>query len=67
MLYKKIHRQYVKEFREGRQFRFKNEEIFTIITKPGIDRDFIWIDSWVLIDITTGQIKHKNNIIWLED
>ncbi len=65
MLYKKTHRQYVKEFREGRQFWFKNE-LFTVITKPGIDRDFIWIDSWVLIDITTGQIKHKNNIEWLD-
>ena len=39
MLYKKIHRQYLREFRKGRRFKLDGE-IYKIIKKPFIDYPF---------------------------
>ena len=37
MLYRKIHRQYVRQFIVGRRFRWYNGEVRKVIGKPNID------------------------------
>lgn len=41
MLYKKIHRQYVKEFRKGRKYKFFS--VWEVIKEPYIDEGYIKI------------------------
>lgn len=78
MLYKKIHRQYLREFRVGRKFMLRNE-IFEIIKevikKPYISRNRIWIDTsstnrqMELIRLRlhfSGWRWYKEEITWLD-
>ena len=66
MLYKKIHRQYVREFRMGRRFRYKGCR-FEITGKPYIDFTFIWIAGcWELINTVSGRLWNKDRITWLD-
>lgn len=69
MLYKKTHRQYLREFRKGREFKFNdgNEEVYKIFDEPIIDEynELIWVDCMNLISLYSGQLLHKNYIIWL--
>ena len=82
MLYKKIHRQYLREWRKGREFRFDDsgEECEIIRRGPYIRDNYIWADygdvdyddsdDLDLIHLTgpdLGQIWDKNDMIWLED
>ena len=66
MLYKKIHRQYLREFRKGRRFKwFGSTEVVT--KNPDIDGNYIWVGDLFLIHLPSGRIRHKNDIItWLE-
>ena len=75
MLYKKIHRQHVKQFRKGRKFRFYGFHEVKIIKEPYIDGDYIKInvaydryDNPAIISFYSGKLWHKNDdITWLED
>ena len=81
MLYKKVHRQFVKEFRVGREFKYSNK-IFKITSKPYIDYSEGYIrikkcegtvsGGWSLIVINDdgyglyiGKRLDKDNIEWL--
>ena len=78
MLYKKIHRQYLREFREGRKYRYENVER-VVVKKPYIDGKYIQIifvidghhlcRIQVLISIENlflGQIWNESDITWLD-
>ncbi len=71
MLYKKIHRQYVREFRVGREFEYKHE-IFVVTGGPCIlsKRIAVAIDSvrslWYIIYLPYGRLRYKNDITWLD-
>lgn len=82
MLYKKIHRQFLREFRVGREFKFFDvlEEVYEVTQKPYIDINGIMAylkgDSsgvnmrWYLIHTSgyyKGRILSNGNIAWLED
>ena len=76
MLYKKIHRQYVKEFREGRKFKCEEfgDDVREITSKPYIDSRGWWIcvkvmlvdkdryDFWSVISITNCFMSHKGEL-----
>ena len=82
MLYKKIHRQYVREFWEGRKFKYydgRRRVRDEITSKPYIDyqegyirvkSDDDWFE-WPLIpivdyDYPIGQLLHKDDFGWLK-
>ena len=77
MLYKKIHRQFLRQFRKGRKFKIiheltGNEEVQKII-RLYIEYDFIFaedsVSKWYLIPITgrsSGQFLGRSNITWLD-
>lgn len=74
MLYKKIHRQHVRQFRVGRKFRFVdnyNDRVYKITGKPHIPlftkgkRSTIRVDCWDLIFVWSGKLWHKDDITWL--
>ena len=60
MLYKKIHRQYVKEFRVGRKFRDSFGEVYEITQKPQIDRDSIWAR---MLDISISSTHCQSRLL----
>ena len=79
MLYKKVHRQYLREFRIGRKYRIgKDEKI--VAKKPYIEGKCIMVfytidgrrfcSDQILISIGgrqyTGQIWHKDDITWID-
>ena len=72
MLYKKIHRQYLRKWRIGRKFKY-NRHVYEVTKKPYIDieRGSIRIDNWHLILIPiTGPSKGALiyiGIEWVED
>ena len=83
MLYKKIHRQYVKEFWKGRRFKI-DDEVYKIIKEPFIDYpricvrcESLWCCSCkksliIMIDsdafiVSLGERIHKDRITWLGD
>ena len=77
MLYKKVHRQYLREFREGRKFK-DNSNIYEVTRKPYINEDYIQIDvdngyfgdrCIAVIALYSGKMwyKYKSDITWLED
>ena len=43
VLYKKVHRQYLREFKKGRKFKYDNK-VHEIIKEPYIDETYICID-----------------------
>lgn len=67
MLYKKTHRQFIRQFWKGRKFRFNDGdiEVYEIIDEPFIDRDFVWVDGMNLISLYSGRLLHKDYITWL--
>lgn len=72
MLYKKVHRQHVREWRCWRRFKYNDrDEVYRIpsIAKPHIVEKFnIMVDEWALISMygpSLGKIWHKE-IIWLD-
>ena len=77
MLYKKVHRQYLREFRVGRKLKFRGIDIVYEITKePFIMRVGYQIlversgCHMMLISLLSGMIyqyKDKNELLWLED
>ena len=73
MLYKKVHRQYLREWRIGRKFKYLGEVYEITKEKPFIDIECgnIRIDHWFLILILidgekSGQLWCKDNIEWLD-
>lgn len=71
MLYKKIHRQHLREFRKGRKCKFLGGDIvYEITTKPHIGMTSINSDGWCLIPIVgsfPGQLWYKEKITWCSD
>lgn len=67
MLYKKVHRQFIRQFWKGRKFKFNDGdiEVYEIIDEPVIDRDFVWVDGMNLISLYSGRLLHKDYITWL--
>lgn len=76
MLYKKIHRQHVKRFRIGREFRFVGFHEAKIIKEPYIDGNYIKINvddngygynELTVISFYSGKLWHKDDdITWLD-
>ena len=73
MLYKKIHRQYIREFWIGRKF-ILHGETYEITKKPRIgfcDRCINVNGGWPVIEIAgphcSGKIKYKGAFVWLDD
>ena len=77
MLYKKIHRQYLRQFRKGRMFRGKyrgdvfESGVYKITSRPYIDSGEIWIDcgtsSVGLIDLSLSNVQFRDGeVIWLD-
>ena len=67
MLYKKIHRQYVREWRIGRKFWY-HYKVRKVTFKPEVCEYFIRMDNFILIDTCgprLGQIQ-KKDITWLD-
>ena len=75
MLYKKIHRQHLRQFWKGRKFKFKTgKEIYRVSRKPYIiDEDHtIYVDYGDydflgIISMTSRKVRYIDKIIWLED
>ncbi len=69
MLYKKIHRQCLKEWRIGRKYKFLGV-VYEIIKKPQIGMTAIKSDGLCLIPMTgsfPGQLWYKDKITWCSD
>lgn len=74
MLYKKYHRNYLKQFRKGRRFKFRedvdNGNVYGVTCKPYIEKNYngnyinISITRWYLISLVSGKIVLRN-ITWL--
>ena len=67
MLYKKYHRQYVREFKKGRKFKYDGRvyQIHTgihIVMRVGS----ICVDSWCLIYIYDGRFIGRDRITLLD-
>ena len=81
MLYKKIHRQHVREFRVGRRFKWYDGltcrfDVYEVTGKPHIDLRYGCISvklditgpySWILTPIADPQKGIMDHINWLED
>ena len=72
MLYKKTHRQYLREFKRGRKFKVNGNIYRVAKEKPYMKRSCIFgycicIDSWILISISSGKLWHTDDIKLLED
>ena len=73
MLYKKIHRQYVRQFRISREFEYYIGTKLRVIGKPRIGDIYIHVrcsDYYTLGLIfikgkRSGQIHYKEEITWL--
>ena len=70
MLYKKIHRQYVRQFKEGREYKkcidSNYYKVCKVIYKPYIDDIFIRVDGWRLVHLPSGQLCNRNVFKWLD-
>lgn len=61
MLYKKIHRQFLREFREGRRFKCENfGDIYRIISKPYIDSRGWWTCVKIMF-VDKDQHNHQHS------
>lgn len=58
MLYKKIHRQYVREFREGREIKNKYDNIYKI-GKPRIDYPSLRFNQYLAIIVRIDDIDYS--------
>ena len=70
MLYKKIHRQYLREFKRGRKFKIRNinckGKVYEVTKEPIIGRVAIWIDGMDLISFYSGKIRYKDEFKWID-
>lgn len=82
MLYKKTHRQYLREFKVGRRYRYEGDGVYEITRKPYIDEDYyikIDVDNdryfscrcIAVIALYSGKMWYKfkiakDIIIWLD-
>ena len=74
MLYKKIHRQHLREWRVGRRFKYKVDGrlggVYQVHTgRPQIVMRrirCICVDSWCIIDICDGRFTGRDRIEWLD-
>lgn len=61
MLYKKIHRQFLREFRVGRKFKY-NKVVYEVTEKPHIDPEYIYSvvsdNKWPLIPLVDAPIYY---------
>lgn len=68
MLYKKIHRQYLRAWRKGRKFKYRGSgDVGKVATKPCMTSEDIWVAGYDLISLVTGKLHYKNRVTWLED
>ena len=69
MLYKKVHRQFLRDFRVGRKYKLHGDEVVREITKKpyiGKQDNCINTDRWFLISFSTGRlIFNKDDFEWL--
>lgn len=69
MLYKKVHRQFLRQFWKGRKFRIFGDEVYEVTSKPYIEKDYngnyINIYRWYLISLDSGKMILHNIITWL--
>lgn len=67
MLYKKIHRQCLREWRVGRKFRICDySKVIEITEKPHLKSDSIWVADWCLISLDDGSMWPKGVTEWLD-
>ena len=71
MLYKKVHRQHIRQFWKGRKFRYNGGNMVgEVIGKPYIESfGAIYVDVWCLIPIEgpyKGRMWRKDSIEWLD-
>lgn len=67
MLYKKIHRQYLREWKVGRKFKFDDEnKVREVTEKPYIRLFSIGTDFLILISFGSGRIMCDGNIEWID-
>lgn len=77
MLYKKIHRQYLREFRDGRKFKDKYDAVYEVLGKLHIDRILIrvWVEKtikftkyhdFLLLITPSGRFWLGVDIEWLD-
>ena len=71
MLYKKVHRQHLRQFWEGRTGKTDDGIIFEVLRKPYICNDgFIrmYCDDCLreLIILSNGRMWYKNGITWID-
>ena len=73
MLYKKVHRQFVREFWEGRRFKYNDSSFIYEVTKESYiekddDGNYISTDRWYLISLDSGKIMTGilHNKTWLD-
>lgn len=67
MLYKKIHRQHVRQFWMGRRFEYRGD-IYEITKKPRIGRgqSRVVVDGWFLISLGSGRLCNRDVFKWLD-
>ena len=64
MLYKKVHRQFIRQFRRGRKFKIDDEEeIRKILKEPYIEKVNIGVGLLIFIVIDCGDVEPSWNII----
>lgn len=72
MLYKKVHRQFLREFRIGRRFKYGSfKTIYKITNKPYIDQNYSIriVENFPLISMTgpfSGSMLSRDWITWLD-
>lgn len=80
MLYKKVHRQFIRQFRRGRKFKIDDEEeIRKILKEPYIERVNIGVGLLIFIVTDCGGVEpywnpildktgrvYDNRVIWLD-
>lgn len=68
MLYKKIHRQYIREFRTGRKYKcMYSGKAYKVAEKPYIKLGCIWLEGWRLTQFSSGRLCNRDGFEWLED
>lgn len=69
MLYKKVHRQYLREFWIGRKIKDKYDNSIGEVTgKPYTYYGDIWLEGWCLIPMTgrySGTLRNKKRLTLL--
>lgn len=68
MLYKKVHRRYIRGWKVGRKFKFKGlTEVYEITREPRIGLCYISTDRWLLIELYSGKMKLNDEYVtWID-